>query len=356
MDSTGYGIIDEALERLERFGFESASAGATHAPMVAETLCALGRGDAVMSWIDSYAPRLEPRPRLAGRVGTADWQPALGQFGLLGGWVGLFDQELSEKPWRGVLNQWLPRLAPGMAAAALHGLIRTAHAARALGTADTPQRRHELAQGLAYWAARYLALPGVAKSGGRVRASQALSLLQTFPREAGQPFPPDMITGLLGLYSFPAFNEAINLVEDPSDPSRFLSDLTEEFAGAFITNEGGFSAAVAFLHSVTAPSAIRLLLPHVEPAVTRMLLRHCWQVTAGLYTAFGPVPRMTEISRPAPNVATLVDGAVQIGVKTSDPHVIKFAEACAREYQFNASPLYLIAADLATRILAEHPT
>jgi|ERR1700677_995428 len=88
----------------------------------------------------------------------------------------------------------------------------------------------------------------------------------------------------------------------------------------------------------------------------RCTIRHCWQVTAGLYTAFGPVPRMTEISRPAPNVATLVDGAVQIGVKTSDPHVIKFAEACAREYQFNASPLYLIAADLATRILAEHPT
>lgn len=356
MDPTAYGIMDEALERLERFGFESASAGATHAPMVAETLCALGRGDAVMPWIDSYEPRLERRSQLAGRVGIDDWQSALGQYGLLGGWIALFDRELCERPWRRVLNQWLPQLAPGMAAAALHGLIRTAHATRALEVADTPQRRHELAQGLAYWGARYLALPGVAGSSGRVRPSQALSLLQTFPRKAGQLFPPDMITGLLKLYSFPAFNEAINLVEDPGDPSRFLSDLTEEFAGAFIANEGGFSAAVAFLHSVTAPSAIRLLLAHVEPTVTRILLRHCWQVTAGLYTAFGPVPHMTEISRPAPNVPTLVDRAVQVGVKTSDPHVIKFAEACAREYQFNASPLYLIAADLATKILAKHPT
>jgi len=356
MDPTGYGIMDEALERLESFGFESVSAGATHAPMVAEALCALGRGDAVMPWIDSYAPRLERRQQLVGRVGTDDWQLALGQFGVLGGWIGLFDRELSERSWRSVLNRWLPRLAPGMAAAALHGLIRIAHAARALGVADTPQRRHELAQGLAYWAARYLALPGVARSGGGVRPSQALSLLQTFLREVGQPCPPDMITGLLRLYSFPAFNEAINLVEDPDDPSRFLSDLTEEFAGAFITNEGGLSAAVAFLHSVTAPSAIRLLIPHVEPTVTRMLLRYCWQVTAGLYTAFGPAPQMTEVSRPTPNVATLLDRAVQIGVKTSDPHVIKFAEACAREYQFNPSPRYLIAADLATSILAEHPT
>jgi hypothetical protein len=356
MDSTGYGIIDEALERLERFGFESASAGATHAPMVAETLCALGRGDAVMPWIDSYEPRLERRPQLAGRVGTSDWQPALGQFGMLGGWIGLFDRELSEMPWRNVLNQWLPRLAPGVAAAALHGLIRTAHAARAVAVADTPQRRHELAQGLAYWAARYLRLPGVARSSGNARPSQALSLLRTFPHEAGQPFPPDMITCLLGLYSFPAFDEAINLVEDPGDPSRFLSDLTEEFADAFITNEGGFSAAVAFLHSVTAPAAIRLLLPEVEASVTRILVRHCWQVTAGLYTAFGPAPHVMKTSLPGPNVATLVDHAVQIGVKTSDPHVIKFAEACAREYQLNPSPVYLVAADLATRILAEHPT
>lgn len=322
MDPANYQVMDEALELLERFGFESKSAGATHAPMVADALCALGRGDAVMPWIQRYAPRLEARPRLGGSVDAFNWQDALGRFALLGGWIDLFDRELSERPWRSVLDQWLPRLAPGIAAAALHGLIRTSHASRSLANADTPMRRHELAQALAYWAARYLVLPGVLTSSGKARPTEALSRLQIRPRE-GRPPAPDMITGLLQLYSFPAFTEAINLVESPENPSRFLSELTESFASAFIANENGFSAAVAFLHAVTAPSAIRLLMPYLHPDVTQTLIRYCWQVCAGLYTAFGPAPQMRKPMGSSPDAATLVDRAVRTCVKTSDPHVIQ---------------------------------
>ncbi len=182
MYPANYQIMDQALELLERFGFESELAGATHAPMVADALCALGRGDAVMSWIQRYTPRLEPRPRLGGPVGAFDWQDALGQFALLGGWIDLFGRELSERPWRTVLNEWLPRLVPGIAAAALHGLIRTSHASRSLADADTPMRRRELACGLGYWAARYPTLPGVPTSGGEARPGAALSSANVPPR------------------------------------------------------------------------------------------------------------------------------------------------------------------------------
>src|SRR5262252_10848165 len=69
-------------------------------------------------------------------------------------------RELAEAPWQAVLQAWVPRLAPGLWAAATHGPIRTGHAVRSLAARTTPQRLHELAEGLGYWAARYQVLPG----------------------------------------------------------------------------------------------------------------------------------------------------------------------------------------------------
>ena len=75
----------------------------------------------------------------------------------MGDWVTLFDRQLAEAPWQDVVRSWVPRLSPALIAAATHGLIRTSHAVRSLGTSETPQRLHELAEGLGFWAAR---LPG----------------------------------------------------------------------------------------------------------------------------------------------------------------------------------------------------
>ena len=61
---------------------------------------------------------------------------------------------------RAVVGEWAPRLLPGTVGAATHGLIRTAHAVRGLGAADTPPRRLEVANGLAFWASSYQELPG----------------------------------------------------------------------------------------------------------------------------------------------------------------------------------------------------
>ena len=60
----------------------------------------------------------------------------------------------------------MPRLAPGLMAAATHGWLRTAHAVRGLGRRQTPERLAELARGLAYWAARYQEVPGPSRPSG----------------------------------------------------------------------------------------------------------------------------------------------------------------------------------------------
>ena len=111
--------------------------------------------------LDSRVPEPLPRPPAdASPHRPEGWQESLGDSRRGADWVGFFDRELAEAPWRAVLQAWVPRLAPGLMAAATHGLIRTGHAVRSLAANATPQRLHELAEGLGYWAATYQRLPG----------------------------------------------------------------------------------------------------------------------------------------------------------------------------------------------------
>ena len=152
--------------------------------MVAEALVALGRPEAVAPWVDRYRRRLEPAPGPGTPLVGDQWEGALGQIGRYADWVALFDGLLDEEHPDDILEDWVPRLAPGSIGAAAHGLIRTAHGARALAAADLPGRRHELAQGLAYWAARYQELPGPPLLLGRLTVPEALAGIPAVPEEA----------------------------------------------------------------------------------------------------------------------------------------------------------------------------
>ena len=61
---------------------------------------------------------------------------------------------------------------PGAGSVLFHVEIRTAHAARALGEQQTPQRLNELAYALGYWAARY--------GGGAVCPARTLQFPRTW--------------------------------------------------------------------------------------------------------------------------------------------------------------------------------
>ena len=56
--------IDDALTLLRRYGPEFGEMRlANHGPMAAEALLALNRAPDMIPWAESYAPRLEERPR-----------------------------------------------------------------------------------------------------------------------------------------------------------------------------------------------------------------------------------------------------------------------------------------------------
>jgi hypothetical protein len=335
--------MEDALALLAPTGPEYAGRLANHGPMAAEALVVLDRPDAVVPWVEAYRKRLRAHPAGTRPIDPKAWREALGAGPRVGDWIVFFDRRVEEKPWRDVLAEWVPRLAPGVIAAAFHGVIRTAHATRSLGAAETLARRRELAEGLGYWAATYQVLPEASHPAAPgALPSASIGRVETLP--TGRQISTGNITDRLApLERFPSFAEVADLIDVSREPSALLSDMTETFAAVFLANVPPGSW-ITYVHAVTGPSAIRLLLPHLDARSKSALLRYGWQGAAALYASSGgeaPVPSTkapTRIHR---------DDLVDRAIATGDEHAIKFTEACLREHALNPKAAYLEAAQAA---------
>src|SRR5262249_17565359 len=159
-------VLDESLARLAATGPEWGGGLSNHGPMAAEAMIGLGHQDDVARWLDRYLRRLEEPPRPTGRITDQTWRAALGDPHRVADWELYLREQLAEDPWPSVLARWWPRLVPGLAAAATHGIIRTSHAARGLAAGQTNERVAGLAPGLPYGPAPSLELPGPPRPGG----------------------------------------------------------------------------------------------------------------------------------------------------------------------------------------------
>lgn len=331
-------VMDGALELLAGTGPEYGGGLANHGPMAAEALVVLERLDAVLPWVERYRKSLDEHPSSRNPITQDRWPEAIGDFSRAGDWSVFFARQLDDLAWRAVLSEWCARLAPGISAAAFHGVIRTAHAARSLSRRDAPARRRELAEGLAYWAASYQSLSElpdpVAKRRLPSRAICDVELLPESGRRRG--FITDR---LLAVSESASFAKVADLADTSGDPSRFLSDLAETFAGIYLAHATR-ATMIALIHAVTGPSAIRLLLPHVDYTPARALLRYGWQAAAALYAASARVePDQAPKLQPADR-----DDLIDRALATGDEHAFKFTEACLREHAVAPSPVFLAAA------------
>ena len=338
--------IDEMLDLLSFAGAELVNGNANHGPMASEALFALGREDAVLPWVDEYRKRLTYRPSPSLPILPGEWREHLGARERLGDWIELFENELTEAPWPEVVRLWVPRLAPAIMSAATHGLIRTAHAVRSLSCEETSQRKGELAQGLGYWAARYYTLPGKpsAENGGHTPKAA----LDHVARLHGPDFDGSgsITEQIKGMEEHPEFASAIDLADASGDLSLFISNLTETFAGIYLASSKNL---VAFVHTVTAPSALRMLAPYLDEDDARQAARYAWQACAAVYSWYSTVPAQdnSELAKPIEDKEELIDRAVSAG----GAHSIKFTAACLSEYALNPNPVYLAAArDAAERV------
>ncbi|UNO38506.1 questin oxidase family protein [Streptomyces sp. MST-110588] len=349
--------VNDALERMRDLGYERGVGVdlANHGPMGAEALALLGQEDEVSRWVERYRRAMSHHEPPAARFAIdpadeASWRPALGAFDRAGDWERLFARELADAPWREVLVRWWPRLLPGLFAGLTHGLIRTAHAVRGLyGAAGrpTPLQLDELARGLAYWAARYVQLPGQARLTGSRQLAEAIAALPRMPHNG--PKGPEMARHRLEtLERIPGYGPALETLAADQAP-RLLSEMTTQFADVYLGHPEIFP--VPLIHGVTAPAAARIVLPHLPAHLHEPTLAALWQVHTAFLLAFTTDRRDEGTTAWRAEVAD-VPPLDELGARAAehgDEHVIKFTEACLREYALRPDPRFPAAAAAAMR-------
>jgi len=314
-----FDALDCALVDLADYGPELANGFTNHAPMVAEALDALGRPGEIAPCIERNRSTMLPWPDRVAPI--ADRPAAPGESRRVTDWREFFLAELAELDWRAVLGRWVPRLAPGASGGALHGLIRTGHATRALGRAETGPRRAELAAALASWAADYAELPIAGALGAApLSAAAALSRLPFLPTERRRN-GGSIVAALDALPGHMPFARAYHWLAI-DDTRTAVRELGELFARVFLGNVDSPLHAIVFTHAVTGTAAAGHLLPYVAEEEARALMRHVWHAGAALYAAYGvagPAAAGSAVLRPD----ELADRAIANG----DDHAIKLTEA-----------------------------
>jgi Questin oxidase-like len=312
---------------------------ANHGPMAAETLDHLGRADAIAGWVEGYRGRLDPASPPADRpLSEEDWPGALGEESRFTDWLALFEREVADRPPVAVVGEWAPRLLPGTIGAAGHGLIRTAHAVRALSGADTPARRLELANALAFWASTYQELPGPPLLIGREGVADALADLPYLPEDAPRHLLiSDMVAQVNDIAD--EFEQAVASLGWAGGPVELLDELASGGALAYLRNadDGG---GIGLLHSVTIPLACELVLPWLAVEDRDAALGYVWQAVAALHVAYDIDRKSEVVEPPALSADELVDRALASG----DEHAIKLTEAALRSFERSDDPAVLWAA------------
>jgi hypothetical protein len=158
--NAGNPTLDRLRAEARGFSVEFDPFLANHLPMALVILDRLGAPAARLeSWFETYrdANHLKPAPESRGRVNGANWQARFGEREFEGDSRAYFAREVASRGAEAVLGDHLPLLVPGIAASALHALMRLAYA-RLTGDAD------EVGVALGYWAMTYLPLRFTGKS------------------------------------------------------------------------------------------------------------------------------------------------------------------------------------------------
>jgi len=301
-------LLDEAAAHDPEYG----QGLSNHLPMAWLALARLGAAEARLREFGAHyvqAKALRPtRLREPWPAGDA-WAGRLGRRAAWPMYLDLFSQWIAHEGAADVLAQVLPALLPGVAAAAFHGLIRTAAGVQA-GHAG------EVAQGLAHWAAWHLPLGAMpSPPAARTLREDPASLLRLLP--AGQSRAGLIAARMRDAAADGAVNAvAARFIVDEGTPERLAR------AAAFAYAEtGNFTA----LHLVTGTHAMRVLARFVEgDEARRAAWRWYWQAFAHGVVAARLAPA-------APVPAADWPQAVAAALRSPDEHVVKLVDAAREE-------------------------
>jgi hypothetical protein len=260
---------------------------------------------------------------------VADWLRLRGQEDAFPSLLAYFNRMVASQGMEVALHIALPNLMPGVAAAAFHGVIRTAHAVQAAHAG-------ELATALAYWAWRWqpLTAPPVGNpligfdSWAKLLIEQASGwhsdgqLISIRMNEASQSRAYVALAGAL----MPA-----------ATIETRIADLAQLAVDRYVLRPN-----FTILHMITGLRALRTLLPWIQDSENlQATVVHCFVAAylAARVTTTDPViiPKAKSWSE-----------VIKVALTSDDEHLVKLVHACRDEAAKYGDGQYLIAATMAT--------
>jgi len=292
---------DAALRRLLSTDINYGHGFSNHGPMCVEALEHLGLTDHIDAYLDANIPKLIAKEPDAVPVDD----------------------------WRSFVADRARELARHAGAKAGHGLLRFAHAVRAIEHADTDVRRADLDEAARYWAAS----PGL--DGPRsLNGDRSLAeVLPTLPRLDPIPIDGALSTALRAAADDPSVAAAAGSLGAPDELALAAAD-------RFVANEG--LAQFTFMHGVTVPTMARQLLPHLDEAPAAELAAAVASFVLYAIAAFDNAVAAPLLPTPSVDHRELAEAAAT----SAEDHTIKFTDACLTLAERTGDPIALQAAEL----------
>jgi hypothetical protein len=307
---------------------------ANHLPMVLE---AMGRLGASPERLDAYATHynsvhaVPPAPPAVAVLDETSWRSAIGQRERETDLRDFFIDVVSRIGGLAAIRQYIPVLAPGVAASATHGLMRLAYAV-------LRRDENEIGIALGYWAATYLAFPPARPHAAPT--GDPVALVMEMPAESS--FRNVTVSSTLlwkwieHMGTLPAFQGLLGRLR-PDD--GLLSKVRQ---ASLILYAGTMSFEA--LHAVTGSHWLRLVSPHLD--APGELVARWWEVVLSLYPKIG----MPEL----PSAGTLegwrklavpTDAEIAaVAVASDDEHDHSLVFSALEEFKLTGDPLYRVVA------------
>ncbi len=314
MDSSANEIYDNELQRLIGFGTEYGGALSSHGPMALDALASLGLPEAFGPYVTEVSKKLEPTDDVYSDPGD----------------------------WQALLRSELPGVVHKAGSQAGHGLLRVAHAARALGRHESQIRRRELAAAFTYWP-QGIALKSPEALAGTLELDELLTQL---PRLDPEKRPDGLLVyALRAAMEVPGAFDLLAATHPADDLPVAFDQLALAACAAQMRNTGLNSFAL--LHGVTVSMIASELLPFLDEADQRRLESAVVGFVVAAVVAYDDNVVSPEVAAIEPGTEqTILDGLAQLAITSLDDHDIKFADACTRLYHRTGSTLPIQALQL----------
>jgi hypothetical protein len=312
-------VLGPLLAR-NRENHTGASRGANHASMAILALAALGGTPAqIVDFGERMVRKQKAFPTGEGTVTPDSWRASLGNMAALPAFRRFFSDEIARLGTTQTLRRYLPHLITGLASAEFHCMIRTAYGVR-FGDPG------EVAMGLSYWSAAFLALAPLGLPGKPSDPIACLTDVRArFPDVTIGNVEGGKAGGLKSASMLPGFPAAAAIAIDDSSLARISRAMVRLFA----------VPGRDLLHTVTGTHAYRTLEPFLPDR--QLGRRYLWQALVAYYIVEGS-PELADPPTPAlPSWPEILATAV----RSPDDHGLKLTHTALDEHQRYGDARYL---------------